>query len=73
MTESISVTCLIDRYWDTAKKEYSGTPATGTMIAVGVQSDDLNPDVLIPVGIVKLTDGTFQSVPMEFINAIQAQ
>lgn len=72
MIDSISVNCLIDRYWDIETKEYSGTVASGTMIAVTVQSDEYQPDVLIPVGIVKMTDGTFQSVPMEFISVPQS-
>ena len=68
MTENIPVTCLIDRYWDTTAKEYTGTIASGTMIAISVQSDVDNPDMLIPVGIVKMENGTFEHIPMEYIN-----
>lgn len=68
MIENIPVTCLIDRYWDTEAKKYNGTTASGTLLAVNVQSDEYEPDILIPVGIVKMADGTFQSIPLEYLN-----
>lgn len=67
MTESIRVTCLIDRYWDSASKKYLGTETTGTLIDLSVQQDEYNSGRLIPVGIVLLDNNTFQSIPLEFI------
>ena len=70
MIESIRVSCLIDRLWDSSTKQYDGTHATGTMIDVSVQSCEDDYDVFAPVGIVLMDNGTFQSVPMEFITKI---
>lgn len=67
MTESIQVTCLLDRYWDPASMDYAGTQKTGTLIDVSMQSSEEDSEKLIAVGIVVLDDNTFQSVPMEFI------
>lgn len=67
MTESIRVTCLLDRYWDPATLEYQGVEQAGSLIEVSVQQTEQEPYKLIPVGIVLLDDNTFQSVPMEFI------
>lgn len=68
MTENIRVTCLIDRYWDPALKEFDGATASGLLIDTVSQSDEANAGKLIPAGIVKMDDGTFQSIPMEFIS-----
>ena len=67
MTESIRVTCLMDRYWDPATLDYIGVEKAGSLIEVSVQQTEQEPHKLIPVGIVLLDDNTFQSVPMEFI------
>lgn len=67
MTESIPVTCLLDRYWDPATMDYAGTEKSGTLIDISVQNAEEDPGKLIPVGIVVLEDNTFQSVPMNFI------
>ena len=69
MTE-IRVVCLLDRYWDPTEKSFKGTEHSGQMIDISVQTDDDTSGGLIPVGIVLLDDGTFQSVPMEFIKKI---
>lgn len=67
MTENIAVTCLLDRYWDTAERKFCGTEKNGTLIAISMQSDEDDPSFAIPVGIVLLDDNTFESVPLEFI------
>lgn len=69
MTE-MRVTCLVDRYWDPVTKAFSGTEASGTLLEVSVQNSEEHSGELIPVGIVVLDDGTFQSVPMEHIQKI---
>lgn len=61
------VVCLVDRFWNHENKEYSGTKKAGTMIDITVESCKDEPTKISPVGIVMLDDGTFQSVPMEFI------
>ena len=67
MTENIRVICLIDRYWDPETKKYAGTESAGTLIDVSVKHEEDDKSQLSPVGIAMLDDGTFQSVPMEFI------
>lgn len=64
---NIRVVCLVDRFWDHENKDYSGTQKTGTMIDISVENSNDEQTKLSPVGIVMLDDGTFQSVPMEFI------
>ncbi len=71
MTENIRVTCLVDRFWDHFEKEYEGTEKAGVLIDISAQQIDGDPD-LSPVGIVMFDDGTFQSVPMEFIQKEEA-
>lgn len=73
MTETIRVTCLLDRYWNTTEKTYRGTEKNGTLIDVSMQSSEENADKLIPAGIVVLDDGTFQSVPMDFIKKLTSE
>ena len=67
MTETIRVTCLLDRYWDPSEMTYAGTQKTGTLIDISTQTDEEKAGNMIPVGIVLLDDNTFQSVPLEFI------
>lgn len=67
MTETIPVTCLLDRYWDPETLDYAGTEKSGTLIDISVQRDQTDSDKFVPVGIVMLEDNTFQSVPMEYI------
>ena len=67
MTNPISVICVIDRCWKPEDKNLEGTPIAGTLIAVSAQSDSAYSDKHSPVGIVLLDDGTFESVPLEFI------
>lgn len=69
MTENIRVTCLLNRSWDIATKQYVGNSSSGTLIDISVQGEE---DELFPVGIVLMDDNTFQNVPMEFITKIQA-
>ena len=64
MTETIPVTCLLDRYWDPETLDYAGTEKSGTLIDISVQSDQTDSDKFVPV---MLEDNTFQSVPMEYI------
>ena len=66
MTETIPVTCLLDRYWDPETLDYAGTEKSD----ISVQSDQTDSDKFVPVGIVMLEDNTFQSVPMEYIKKI---
>ncbi len=70
MTESVRVTCLLDRYWDPSDKSYKGTEQNGALIDICMQSSDGDSGGLIPAGIVLLDDNTFQSVPLEFITKI---
>lgn len=67
MTQSILVKCLINRTWNISTQDWNGEWVAGLMVAVSTQSDDKGN--LIPVAVVRLNDGTFQSVPMEFIEA----
>lgn len=67
MTENIAVTCLIDRYWDTAARKFNGTEKNGTLIAISMQSDEDDPSFAISVGIVLFEDNSFECVPLEFI------
>lgn len=67
MTENIQVTCLTDRYWDPAEKTYKGTEKSGTLIELSLQSSEESAEKLIPVGIVVLSDNSFQAIPVEFI------
>ena len=70
MTETIRVTCLVDRYWDPTTLNYDGEEKTGTLIDISTGTDEDNIGETIPVGIILLDDNTFQSVPMEFITKI---
>jgi hypothetical protein len=72
MTENIRITCLLDRYWDSATLDYAGTEKSGVLIDISMQSAEEDPDKLIPIGIVVLDDNTFHSVPMEFIKKATA-
>ena len=72
MQENIRVSCLIDRFWVPATKEYDGTEAFGTLINISTQYDEDNPEQLIPVGVVVLDDGSMQSVPIEFVSIAEA-
>lgn len=67
MTDSILVTCLLDRAWDPKTFEYKGTEYSGTLIEITTESSEEDSNMLIPVGIVILEDNTFHSVPTEFI------
>lgn len=68
MTENIRVTCLIDRYWDTEKMAYDGArEVQGSLLDFSTETAEHEPGKLIPVGIVLLDDGTFLSIPVEFI------
>ena len=67
MSDRIPVTCLVDRYWDPAAMKFAGTDAGGDLLEIIAQSAENAPGNLIPVGIVMMNDGTFQSVPVEFI------
>lgn len=67
MTENIRVTCLIDRYWDPETMSYDGTESAGTLIEISVQSAEADSGKISTVGVVMLDDGTFQSIPIEFI------
>ena len=69
MTE-IRVTCLLDRSWDPVAKEYSGREYPGSLLEITTQSKEDHSGEHIPVGVVALDDGTFQSVPLEFIQKI---
>ena len=76
MTEPILVTCQIDRCWAPEKVTLEGeqiedTCVEGELLEITTQSAPDNPGKLIPVGIVVLEDGTFQSVPVEFIRMAQ--
>jgi len=68
MAHYLQVMCLVSRFWDPATKDWGGTEAGGTLIDISTQSEDDNPARTIPVGIVVLEDGTFEAVPMKFIN-----
>lgn len=72
MTESIRVTCLLDRYWNPATKQFDGTWQSGSLIDISVQTRQENPNGIGPAGIVLLDDNTFQCIPMEFIKKEQA-
>lgn len=67
MTENIPVTCLLDRSWNPATREYDGTDYAGTLIEISTENSEEEPDKLISVGIVLLENNTFHSVPMEFV------
>jgi hypothetical protein len=73
MTENIRVVCLTDRWWDPATMTWQGVESAGTLIDVSVQSADDHSGDLLPVGIVMLDSGAFQSVPMEFITKEEAE
>ena len=42
MTESIGVTCLMDRYWDPVAMNFGGTEVSGALIEIGMQSAELS-------------------------------
>ena len=67
MQRNIQVTCLIDRFWNPSTKEYNGTRVSGTLINISTQHSEDEPEKLYPVGIVVTADGSFHSVPVEFI------
>ncbi len=67
MTQTIQVTCMVHRTWDTSAMVWSGDWISGTLIDISVQSTENNSGKLHPVGIVLLEDNTFQCIPMEFI------
>lgn len=62
--EKILVTCTLQRVWDVATKTYVGQEKNGELIEFGSQSDGKQQ---VCVGIVLFEDGTFESVPLQFI------
>ena len=72
MVDSIRGTCLLDRYWNPATKQFDGIWQSGNLIDISVQTRQGNQDQIAPVGIVLLDDNTFQCVPVEFIQKEQA-
>ena len=68
MTENIRVSCVLNRSWDPATRQYVGDSSNGTLIDVSTQGDESE---FSPVGIVLMDDNSFQCVPMEFITKIQ--
>ena len=70
MIESMPVSCLVNRTWNTPTKDWVGQRVEGMLINISTQSDTNNQSKLIPVGIILLNDGTFESVPMEFIKKL---
>lgn len=88
MIQNIKVSCLINRYWTSSTMDWDGdlvnrswTPSvedwdgdlvSGTLIDISTQSAEDGSGNIIPVGVVLLEDGTFQCVPLEFIQEIQA-
>ena len=73
MTESIGVTCLMDRYWDPVAMNFGGTEVSGALIEICMQSAEDNPGKLILAGVVLLADNTIHSVPLEFIKKTVTQ
>lgn len=69
MTQDIRVSCLINRVWDISNRDWIGDTVNGTLIDISTQSDEENSGKLISVGIILLEDGSFQNVPMDFIQA----
>ena len=67
MDANIQVTCLLDRSWNPATREFEGTEYNGTLIDISMGSSEEDSGKLVPIGIVLLDDDTFHSVPMEFI------
>ena len=72
MTNYLQVQCLTGRFWDPETKDWCGAITNGTLIDISTQSEDENPNRTIPVGIVVLEDGSFEAVPMQFINIMPA-
>jgi len=70
MAQDIHVSCLINRYWDPSALYWDGEMVTGTLLEISTQTAEDDSSKFIPVGIVLLEDGTFQSVPVEFIYKI---
>ena len=70
MTQEYQVNCLVNRVWEISIQDWQGDWISGTLIDISTQSDEATPEKFIPVGIVKFNDGSFQSVPMDFIQAI---
>lgn len=70
MTHDIQVTCLLNKYWDPATDSWKGDLHSGTLIDITMQTADDLSGKLIPVGIILLEDGTFQSVPMELLTKV---
>jgi len=67
LTNSIRVTCLVDRYWNPDTMDYAGTTAAGELLDILAQTADDYTGKLIPAGVVLLDSGAFLSVPVEFI------
>ena len=67
MTQPLSVSCLVDRFWEPSEMDWDGVLVPGTLIAISAQSAEDNAGKIIPVGIILLDDGTFECVPMEFV------
>jgi len=70
MTHNIPVQCLVGRSWNPVAKVWDGETMVGTLIDFSMQSAEDDSAKLIPVGIVLLDTGAFQSVPMEFITKL---
>jgi len=70
MKHNIPVECLIDRSWNPRTKAWEGRTVGGTLIDFVAQSAEDNSGRLITVGVVKLESGAIESVPVEFITAI---
>ena len=48
--------------------KFSGIESSGTLIEFVSQTTHYDSATLSPVGVVLLDDGTFQSVPLEFLH-----
>lgn len=72
MTQTIQVTCMVHRTWDTSAMDWSGDWVSGTLIDISVQSMENSSGKLFPVGIVLLEDNTLQCIPIEFIKKAAA-
>lgn len=68
---NIQVKCLINRSWDMSNWDWIGDEVVGTLIDVSTQT---MPDATIaPVGIIMLEDGSFESIPMDFIQKLEEE
>ena len=71
MAKNLKVKCTVNRYWDPKMHMYLGDEIFGTLVDFSTQSDDSTSNKILPVGIVLLDkDGTFESVPLEFMEFI---